>query len=661
MTAQWHFARKLPSDVVRNPISAEFFSEGAVQDAAVSLVRESLQNSMDARLRDVRGRPTGPVRVRFFTSGDEGGLSAEKASRWFESLRPHLAARGNGLRWSPGRKDRCPFLVVEDFGTTGLTGDDAAHDVREDAPNNFFNFFRAEGYTNKDGSDQGSWGVGKVVFNCASRINTFLALTIPSDDGIPRLMGRSILKFHRCEADRYKSDGYWGDPGPDDLIRPSRRQDEIRAVSRDFNLKRGNEAGLSVIIPWCSPRDGDDDVDHISEEHLLKAALEGFFWPIAFGNLEVEVEGPSGSILVKADTMAEVLRHRPGLAEVAKLVELASWGRGDGEARAHRLLRPAGQGAQRWSPEMIPPGVRDAVTSAIRGRGRVALTVPLRIRRKDEGGGGGGGGQDTQFTMYLEGAGEDRSRPVFIRDQLVISNANARCVPGVRALVVIDHPVLSRLLRDAETVAHTAWTPGTAHFKSRYSFGKSVIEFVRSGVAEVVHLAQQGDEKPDATATAEFFSLVEAGDDKASKGRGRKPGGSEAGGLTPVPDPGPSRASFRVHPVDGGFAVGPGPAALRPGDSLVIRPAYSVRRGSALSAYDPRDFDLESEDMTLAVEGARRVKAEGNMLMVELLASEFKVEVRGFDVDRDLEVDVRTVEAAHAEADQLDGSEATPP
>jgi hypothetical protein len=35
--------------------------------------------------------------------------------------------------------------VFEDFGTTGLTGDPAAHQPIGDAANHFLNFFRAEG------------------------------------------------------------------------------------------------------------------------------------------------------------------------------------------------------------------------------------------------------------------------------------------------------------------------------------------------------------------------------------------------------------------------------------------------------------------------------------------------------------------------------------
>jgi hypothetical protein len=52
-------------------------------------------------------------------------LAAERARYWFASLWPHLRAQWRGLRNVPTEPEACRFVVVEDFGTTGLLGDPA--------------------------------------------------------------------------------------------------------------------------------------------------------------------------------------------------------------------------------------------------------------------------------------------------------------------------------------------------------------------------------------------------------------------------------------------------------------------------------------------------------------------------------------------------------
>src|SRR5690606_2173190 len=106
----------------------------------------------------------------------------EAASRWFGSLREHLDAKGNGLKDVPAPGENCDYLVVEDFGTTGLTGDTESDQV-DGQQNNFVDFLRSDGRTRKGEGDRGSWGVGKNVFPRASRINGYIAYTVRHDDG----------------------------------------------------------------------------------------------------------------------------------------------------------------------------------------------------------------------------------------------------------------------------------------------------------------------------------------------------------------------------------------------------------------------------------------------------------------------------------------------
>jgi len=191
--ASWHFKRREGSDEAADPIQGEFFDEAADPDErrrgpAASLVREAIQNSLDAQ-----ANADEPVHVRFFLSDDKG-LPAERAGAWFAPLWPHLLAERSGIRAVDEKRHACRFVAVEDFGTRGLEG----NPQREQTPDkgetdDFFAFFRANGLSGKAGQEGGRWGVGKSVFNRASRITSFLALTVRHSDRRPLLLGRSLI------------------------------------------------------------------------------------------------------------------------------------------------------------------------------------------------------------------------------------------------------------------------------------------------------------------------------------------------------------------------------------------------------------------------------------------------------------------------------------
>jgi hypothetical protein len=152
----WHFRPKAPNETERNPVTEEYFDEEAIERPAQALVREVIQNSLDARANG------DAVKVRFYVSGPAGALAADRARFWLGDGLPHYVAKGSGLRWS-GDLPSCPYLVVEDFGTIGLEGTPDATDLDPGGTNrnHFYAFFRAEGVSENTGG-RGKWGVGKT-------------------------------------------------------------------------------------------------------------------------------------------------------------------------------------------------------------------------------------------------------------------------------------------------------------------------------------------------------------------------------------------------------------------------------------------------------------------------------------------------------------------
>jgi hypothetical protein len=110
----WTFRRMSRSEMNADPIEGEFFTPEGLVD---SLVRESIQNSLDAR----KG-PEAPVEVSFHLFNVGGKLSADRAKKYMDGLWSHLAAIESGRPNLPTQDDAMSYLVVEDFGTRGLCG-----------------------------------------------------------------------------------------------------------------------------------------------------------------------------------------------------------------------------------------------------------------------------------------------------------------------------------------------------------------------------------------------------------------------------------------------------------------------------------------------------------------------------------------------------------
>lgn len=201
---RWHFNEMRPCDKAREPIQGEFFAADAIHNPGEALVREGIQNSLDARCNGQK------VMVRIRVCGTEHAVRQEAVASFLDGLEEHVKAPGNGLRDIPDDKEDCPTLVFEDFGTRGLLGDPAEWKPAAGSGNHFYHFFRAEGRSDKCQKDIGRWGVGKQVFPRASRINAVFGLTVRSDDRRKLLMGMAVLKSHDLNGVRYGPDGWFG-------------------------------------------------------------------------------------------------------------------------------------------------------------------------------------------------------------------------------------------------------------------------------------------------------------------------------------------------------------------------------------------------------------------------------------------------------------------
>lgn len=139
-----------------------------------TLLREATQNSLDAR-DDSIGQA--PVRVKIRWLRADEVADGPWVAALLAPLEPHLEAAGRTIETAD-----YAALVVEDFGTLGLTG-------RIDDPNdsgNFRGFFYRHSSSHKVGTAGGRWGLGKLVFARVSAWSCWFGLTTRAD-------GRTLL------------------------------------------------------------------------------------------------------------------------------------------------------------------------------------------------------------------------------------------------------------------------------------------------------------------------------------------------------------------------------------------------------------------------------------------------------------------------------------
>ena len=119
---KWRFREKTRAEINQDPMEREFFGDEPIN---TRLVRESIQNSLDAGIAKVSTAPSDmanePVRVRFSLAGIHNPLSIQQASKYLAGLGPHISALPE-LR-NLEMDASMPFIVVEDAGTVGLQGD----------------------------------------------------------------------------------------------------------------------------------------------------------------------------------------------------------------------------------------------------------------------------------------------------------------------------------------------------------------------------------------------------------------------------------------------------------------------------------------------------------------------------------------------------------
>ena len=587
----------------RPPTQRDQFNNDDVE-LVDALVRESLQNSLDA----VDGET---VRVRF--SLHEPNDAAREILFQHLDLE-QLKTRLSACSLSPEAVEfaKPTLLVIEDFGTTGLTGSWNSIDKEP-----FCDFWRRMGKSHKAGKSLGRWGLGKLVFSSSSQARVFFGLTIRrSEPDLPLLMGQAVLTTHDLDGKRFDSHGFFCVLSNTGMQLPITGSDEVRGFRNACGLTRVDEPGLSIVIPYL--------VSTITEQRIVQAVLRNYFFPILLGRLAVTV----GSVTIDAETFAPLAREHGG----------SRFANG-GLAQFITSMRAVRKGEV--TPHFLPTNWQSMSMAAALGehaevlRNRyqngecLCIRAPLLLKQKE------GIELNTKFDLFLQKASDDGDT-LFVRDTIVLP-AESKYFRGHRvlaALVADDKPICT-FLGDAENPAHTSWSASAEKVTAEWRNPSARLKEVRSALQRLYDEIVTSLETLDPNALIDFFSA------KAESGtRGVRPRGPVVRPPNPKP-PEPKEKAYRLVRLKGGFAIRGGRAITPEELPMVIRvrAAYDVLRGNPFSRHDPLDFDFSKNELDVSTKDSSASAQGANVLVIKANSRDFEVTVSGFDVRRDLIID----------------------
>lgn len=609
------------------------------RDWLAVLLREVLQNALDAR-----ASATEPVQVR---------IARVSASSSFCSwLLPddHLERLRQSL---PHQKEPIPrpesFLVIEDFGTTGLTGTLDDPD-KEGTGQNWNAFWFREGEGGKEhSSGNGGAGQGKITYFSTSSVRTLFALTVRQDDqGCIVYGASSFLRDYEYGGHKCLRDSYWGAPAKRDddspMAIPVYSDSTITRITEELQLARSkNQSGVSLIIPGAKQFSYREAVEVIAAE---------FFAPILRGHLSVQI----GETQISKENIV-------GLADDVLCDE-----------RAQELNTCMTAGFRRFYADALVSSQENEVFS-FPSIGSIAdLTeqnIPAELLEKLKGDYDQGKRIAVRFTHPVKpkhsataectfdvhiATDDTLNQPeqTFLRKDLLIGEepiGGGKIRQKVRAITIIPDSPLSRLLLCAEEPTHLRWNTRLPRLEEYFRAGPSAVTLVRNAAAKLLELISAGERQREFKLLAKYFSAPGSTARSPSKGKPDPRGNSIP--ITPVLPPPPKQLvnltalvdGCRVNPTET-FLAGTGRTPIQ----LTIEFAYEGLDRDAFAEYDPLDFDLADDNFQVEMMGGVICARSLNIVEARVEKRDFELKVCGFDTNLRLRMRLSYTEEPDATA-----------
>lgn len=270
----WRFANTSSLEEVAFNASLKKFQTNGMD----GLVREAIQNSLDARLDELDA----PVEVIIQSGEMESHVIPDIAS-----LRSRINSLIEGNEYAKETishmkdnmmKDSIPYISFEDKNTKGLTGAQNAPNYSENDTWEIYAYQKGvHGQTedrNFEKTRGGSHGIGKIAFNAASDI--YLIFFSNCDiSGNKHIGGNIQLIEHKYEGEYYRSSGYFANINDDGNKLPYPNN-----FSHPF-VK--DTRGLKLIVPFLRGTYPSDT------SSIIRSVCDNFFLAILNQKLIISV------------------------------------------------------------------------------------------------------------------------------------------------------------------------------------------------------------------------------------------------------------------------------------------------------------------------------------------------------------------------------------
>ncbi len=604
----WRFRQIGADEVEQEPTQREQFNNDDVT-LATALVREAIQNSLDAR------RANAKVQVRISLS-----IAGNIEQKWLESnlssLRPHLKSFGI----SPNPPPQARLLRIEDFGTTGLRGSVTSKDDKS-----FSDFWRRHGRSHKTGSSGGRWGLGKLVYSGVSEFRCFFGLTRRLEAPTNCLMGQAVLGTHRLEGFDFSTHGFFCKPatGRADIQVPFHDDNIVDEFCKVFNIQRRtpDDTGLSIVIPHVNLT--------TNSQSLQQAVIEHYYFPILQDSLEVSVTSDHE---VAQITSENIIAKAEAFELPAAKLNMLNFVR---RALAERRRESPYTVKETW----VKNGIRDAfdteTLNSLRSAYKLSpvhirLLISLEERRQN-----GISNLSTYIDVFLQKAdAEEIGGDLYVRGAITIPAEAKFAGRKAFGLLIADEVHVSDLLGEAENAAHTRWNTQSDRAKARYRSSKTTIAAIKKALLTCFDLLDEAETKDDVDALKRFFSI-----EKANTDGGQRPGVGRDNGPGPLP---PKPPLLRIEKASGAIRVysGPGFGNNNIGKRIRVRCAYDLFSGNPFKNYTAWDFEIGKDiSYTSASSDVDILESKENFVIFLPLSQNFTLELTGFDQNRDVIVD----------------------
>ncbi len=455
------------------------------------------------------------------------------------------------------------------------------------------------------------------MFPSASAVRGVIGLTRRAGDDCSWVMGQAVLRNHSMGDLEKDSVGFWCDDRTPRPGLPTNDGTLASALSKAARLRRTSEAGLSLVVPALLP--------DITPSHLIAATVRNYYFPILTGRLVVEIDDTE----VSERTFEEVSRSLPSELVASSLLAFVRELQDVRAAEPTLILPPAWQ-REGISAGTLGPDTTERLREHFKAGRLLAVRAPLQVKQR------GDAAAKTFIDLFLKNATPgERVQTLVVRGSITVPTEGKKLnLPDSHAALVATDELISKLLGDAENPAHTQWNERAEKLRLGWESGGLVLRRVRAALPELYTLIAERIERDDPLALLEFFSIPK----------------SERAGATPPTmgrpkDLPPATAKpFRIEKRVGGFAILPDgvTGAHQFPMQLHIRCAYDVLSGNPYRRYSEYDFSLYRHPIRIEKVNADCWQTRDNEMDVVARSPEFKIEVSGFDPNRDLIVEAQS-------------------